>query len=687
MEENPFLAAPDGIADLRRLFDEREFAEVIERATTLLKENPFLTEAETLRARAADKLDAEPFIQEHMKEAELALEIRDYAKAISASKMILDLDPDFARASEILHVSQQRVDSEPFVRELLQKGEEYFAQGDIAAARDEWMKIESVDPGNPDLDALLARCDAARPAPRYTPEQQEMLGRLISEGQRNFDEGNYQEAINVWGRILVVDDAHEAGREAIARARRALEEQQRELNETLHRARDLQSKGLRQEAMGCLAGLLARLPDHAEARAMSEQLRYEIEQEQMRARIDGILSEARLAVQDQDWDRASAKVQEALSLQPGNSQAVSLSRAVQSAKRREKAERHYEYAQEHRRGGNIVLAFNEAKKAVEVDPEHTGAIAMVRELESSLPSEEPVVEELELEPVEEVPAPVAAPAAAPAPAMIAAPSAPVTPPPKKIEEVVARVGPPAKAGRRYFLIVSAAVFGVGLALAAILFLYRDSIFSSFSAGLDSTGEGDTSTSEALPVPKGDEAYMLQGQRLLDNSQYLDGIYYLQKIPSDSPLYPKAAAAIAEAQRRLLEEPSAPQAAQTPAAEPSQKPAAPAPSAEARKYMAEGRTSFSSANFERAVQSFSRVIEIEPGNQDARTLLSKAYYNIGIIAMRELNLAQADLNFRKALEGRPEDEEILRQLAVIRRYKDQPADRSLQVYIKFQRLRE
>ena len=61
--------------------------------------------------------------------------------------------------------------------------------------------------------------------------------------------------------------------------------------------------------------------------------------------------------------------------------------------------------------------------------------------------------------------------------------------------------------------------------------------------------------------------------------------------------------------------------------------------------------------------------------------------MGILALRELDMARAETSIRKVLDLAPDDEIARRQLAVIRRYKDRPSDHNLDVYLKFQQLRE
>ncbi|MBI2840987.1 MAG: hypothetical protein HYX75_21930 [Acidobacteria bacterium] len=674
MEDNPFLSAQTGIDEIRSLFGERRFQAVIEKASALLKDNPYMDDVRSYYERAVEALNAEPFILEQLKVAEEHFEKGEYLKAIPAARMILDLDSEHPRAIEIMEASQQKVEAEPFVREITVRGLELFERGEFEKARTEWIKIETVDPGNRDLPELLKRCETVLFSKRYSPDVEETIDRLMREGQAHYDEGQFQDAANIWSRILVIDETHQQGQEVVARARRAVEEQQREIDEMLHRARDLHSRGLAEEALDLLDSVLKQSPAQPEAQTLSEQIRFEIEQTELRRKIDAVIGEARSAISERNWSRAMEKVNEALRLQPGNSEAVALSAAIQTGKTKERAEAHYRHALEHQRGGNAYLAFNEVKKALDLDAEHPGAAGLLKELEARLQAEAPVEEELELEPAEE---PVSFPST----------PSPIPDQPTSLRdpaELAVAAARPAPGWR--FLVVSGVILAIGSVLLIFFYLNLDTMFGSINGSAALPEDSENAMRGPLPLPAPGEGYLLRGTQLLENSEPLDAIFYLQKVPPDSPLAKKASALIAKAQQELLELPP-PTEVPPPTTGPTPAVSQPSANAEIRKAMAEGRASFSSRNFQLAAQRFSHILDLDAENVDARSYLLKTYYNLGLLALRDSNMGQADSHFRKALEYGPDDQPSQRQLNVIRRYRNQPADHSLQVYLKLQQLRE
>lgn len=81
--------------------------------------------------------------------------------------------------------------------------------------------------------------DSRRPEPLGPfegsgPEHDAKTEDLLLTGLDHYFAGNYQQAINVWTRVLFLDRGHARARAYIERARSALAEQQRESEEMLH---------------------------------------------------------------------------------------------------------------------------------------------------------------------------------------------------------------------------------------------------------------------------------------------------------------------------------------------------------------------------------------------------------------------------------------------------------------------
>lgn len=76
--------------------------------------------------------------------------------------------------------------------------------------------------------------DVPLPPDRADDERDAKIDELLLKGLEHYFDGRYDEAINVWGRVLFLDRGHARARAYIERARSATAEQQRRSDELLH---------------------------------------------------------------------------------------------------------------------------------------------------------------------------------------------------------------------------------------------------------------------------------------------------------------------------------------------------------------------------------------------------------------------------------------------------------------------
>lgn len=98
------------------------------------------------------------------------------------------------------------------------------------------------------------------------------IGRLLAQGSSLFRRGRLQQAIHVWTRILFLDRNNRAARDAIAQAKSAIAERQREMDVLVLEANRRAAAGDRLGAQKRLARVLALDPRHVEARGLWEKL-------------------------------------------------------------------------------------------------------------------------------------------------------------------------------------------------------------------------------------------------------------------------------------------------------------------------------------------------------------------------------------------------------------------------------
>jgi len=98
------------------------------------------------------------------------------------------------------------------------------------------------------------------------------IERLLLSGLDLYFAGQYQEAINIWTRVVFLERGHGRARAYIERARTAIAEQQRESDELFHRGRAAYDRGDLEQARHLLAKAIDRGGSSDDALLLMQQL-------------------------------------------------------------------------------------------------------------------------------------------------------------------------------------------------------------------------------------------------------------------------------------------------------------------------------------------------------------------------------------------------------------------------------
>jgi tetratricopeptide (TPR) repeat protein len=143
--------------------------------------------------------------------------------------------------------------------------------GQIEAARRLLDMAGSLDPHSPELLDLRAELDAMTGEP-VEHAGGDRIAQLLAEGQRAFDAERFQEAIDCWSRIYLIEIDHEEASRRIQLARDLREEQDRQVEETFHHGVAAAESGDRDQAIAAFHRVLALRPNHLAASEHLEQL-------------------------------------------------------------------------------------------------------------------------------------------------------------------------------------------------------------------------------------------------------------------------------------------------------------------------------------------------------------------------------------------------------------------------------
>lgn len=232
-------------------------------------------------------------------------------------------DPDLARLAA---TASERKEAASFVDRFVERARQNAREGDEEEARALLDKARSLDPTHPALAAAEAELEggeaaAATPPPAAPgrvpgagggdapdlsqadfsapdlsepdlPEEPEpfdageldddfgsgdeegdrRIAELLDEGQKAFDRGDHQSAIDAWSRIFLIDIDHGEASRRIEEARRLKSEQERKVEEAFHDAARALEEGDTDGAEEKLRKVLEMSPGHVAAREQLDRL-------------------------------------------------------------------------------------------------------------------------------------------------------------------------------------------------------------------------------------------------------------------------------------------------------------------------------------------------------------------------------------------------------------------------------
>jgi len=108
--------------------------------------------------------------------------------------------------------------------------------------------------------------------PSKLSEPSQKIQTLLEQGEELFRASRYQRAVHVWTRILFLDRGNVGAREAIERGKRAVAEQERQIDSQVVEAMRYLDGGDRRNARRLLEEALSRDRRHREARGLWEKL-------------------------------------------------------------------------------------------------------------------------------------------------------------------------------------------------------------------------------------------------------------------------------------------------------------------------------------------------------------------------------------------------------------------------------
>lgn len=262
-------------SELDGLFREHRYAELLERAA---EERERVIASPELAQRvqtAQERLEAEPYVKSFLDQARQALRQGDSEQAgrLLDSARQLDPDhPDLADLQALIATRSGAVPAPPAATTLAPP-----ADDDDLPSFDELPDLSLAEPppaaapagAEPREEPLAGFSLTGEPA---TSAEDERIQALLQEGEQAFGRKEYQEAIDAWSRIFLIDIDHQGAARRIEQARRLKDEREREVEEAFHDAATKLEAGDAAAARPLFERVLALQPGHLAAREYLQEI-------------------------------------------------------------------------------------------------------------------------------------------------------------------------------------------------------------------------------------------------------------------------------------------------------------------------------------------------------------------------------------------------------------------------------
>jgi tetratricopeptide (TPR) repeat protein len=276
-----------------RLDEARRFAaagRLQEAAATLknlLAADPENREARSLLMEIQDRMLLELQVREKMKKVRALADGGQKEEAIRLAREILKISPENPEVHRFLKEAEGGAppaapspfetvvaDAADLLPDFAPPSPSSPAAAPPAPALEELpeLRLDALDLGSPPpaVESTVLSGDAA--SRRLAPAEAQKVAQYLAEGKAHFEAGRYQDAIDAWTRIFIVDEENQEAQALIDQARERMGAHQEEIEHLLTEGIGAFNSGEYERARSLLERILAVFPSHREAQYYLDRL-------------------------------------------------------------------------------------------------------------------------------------------------------------------------------------------------------------------------------------------------------------------------------------------------------------------------------------------------------------------------------------------------------------------------------
>jgi len=192
----------------KRLYDRMDYSEAIGLFNEILSIDPDHRPSKNYLRRATDKIFS--LAEQHYQRAQNFFHQKKWDIVLQECNLTLTLNPDHAAAKELQQTSLANIS----IDKLLDKSLRYYERGDYLNARSTFRQVLKKEPDNATAQSYLNRIET---------ELKDQVEELFNMGMVKYAEGDYEEAIKEWKKILDIDPDHQSAKDYIQKAQERID--------------------------------------------------------------------------------------------------------------------------------------------------------------------------------------------------------------------------------------------------------------------------------------------------------------------------------------------------------------------------------------------------------------------------------------------------------------------------------
>lgn len=273
----------------KRLAEQGKYSEALSQLKILLQGDPHDDEARAFLLELQDRMMLEMQVQEKLRKVKELLSQGQPEPARKILHEIQRIAPGHGETSILLRGLDAPAAPAPFAPDALEPlsvtapfepgSSDPFSLEELPLVEEARPAESAAAPPPPGRPDELAPFSFDLPGESFTDQQQQIsdfgpqLGpaeiakvqQYIREGQAHFDQGHYQDAIDCWTRVFIVDENHQTAQALIEKAKEKLTQHQAQVEHYLTEGVALFNAGDTQKASLAFEKILAAFPGHREA--------------------------------------------------------------------------------------------------------------------------------------------------------------------------------------------------------------------------------------------------------------------------------------------------------------------------------------------------------------------------------------------------------------------------------------